>query len=96
MGLVRALTLALNIKVSFHNTCLYFQKASEILSLEFAPWRKAPVPISGILCQEVEAVEGEPRRVFPVLGDTLCPDFGPRLTEVPWGEHRIPGYPKDH
>lgn len=77
MGLVRALMLALNIKVSFHNSCLSFQKGSEILTLEFAPWCKAPVQFSGTLCQEVEAVAGEPRRVFPVLGDTLCPDFGP-------------------
>lgn len=83
--------LALNTKVSFHNTCLSFQKGSEILTLEFAPWCKAPAQISGMFCQEVEAVEGEPRRAFPVLGDTLCLDFGPRLTGGALGWPQNPG-----
>lgn len=92
MELVRALTLALNIKISFHNSCLSFQKDSNGLSLEFAPWCKAPVQIWGILCQEVEAVEGEPRRVFLCWGtlcartlaqaDRTCPGLGTEFQDI--------------
>lgn len=94
VGLARALTPALNIKVSFHNTCLSVQKGSKIPSLEFAPWCKVPTQISGILCQEVEAVEGEPGQCSLCWGTLCARTLAPGWAEVPWAGHRIPGYPQ--